>query len=965
MQPSNTSSSIFTVAKKEISLFFASPIAYLFIGAFAAVTLFIFFWGEAFFARNIADIRPMFEWMPVLLIFLCSTITMRLWSEERRTGTIEYVHTLSVPLWHFVMGKFLGCFALLAMALLITLPLPVTVNMLGDLDWGPVLSGYLAVLLLGAAYLAIGLAISARSDNQIVSLLVSCAVCGAFYFIGSATITDFFTNNNAELFRLLGTGARFEDITRGVIDLRDLYYYVSLCVVFLALNTYFLEQERWVPHKRTVHHKRWQALCALLAVNVLVANLWLGQLPKLRLDTTQGKQYSISEATQMYLAQLQEPLLIRGYFSDKTHPLLAPLVPQLADLLEEYQVVADGRVRVEIIDPQQHPELEAQANQQFGIKPVPFQVADRYQASVVSSYFNVVVQYGDEHQVLGFRDLIEVSARAESDVEVLLRNPEHDITRAIKTVLQDYQSAGNLFDTVQQPLTFTGYISSDDKLPEQLVTFKQSLTEQLQQVESNAQGKFSINMVEPEANGALVAQQIAQDYGFEPMSTSLFSNESFYFYLTLSGAEQVVQIPLEDMESSSFERNLNAAIKRFAKGFTKNVALVTPSKSGAYGMPQAQFRNLEQMLGAQLNVQKEDLTDGQVSGEADILMLMAPESLDEKQLFAVDQFLMKGGTVVAATSPYSVDLNGGTLVMQNHQSGLSAWLAHHGLTIEQSMVMDPSNAAFPIPVTRNVGGFQLQEMRMLDYPYFVDVREGLNKDNLITSQLPQLTMAWASPISLDQARSDIAYTRLIESSEKAWTSSSIDIMPKLNEQGEASYLSKGDTSKHLLGVIAQGRFSSYFVDKENPLLAKQQVKESTEHEANPAQESLEQEAQPLEVSSVIKHASDSARIILFSSNDFVQDQVLQLTGGVSQNDYLNGLQLMVNTVDWALEDTALMSIRSRGNFNRTLVPLEQNEQQAWEYGNYVLALLLLLAMALWVQARRKRKQQQYLAWITQ
>ncbi|NOU51458.1 ABC transporter permease subunit [Pseudoalteromonas sp. JBTF-M23] len=965
MQPDNTSSAIFTVAKKELSWFFSSPIAYLFIGVFAAVTLFIFFWAEAFFARNIADIRPMFEWMPVLLIFLCSTITMRLWSEERRTGTIEYVHTLSVPLWHFVVGKFLGCFALLSVSLLITLPLPITVSLLGELDWGPVLSGYLAVLLLGSAYMAIGLAVSARSDNQIVSLLVACAVCGGFYFIGTTAITDFFSHSNAELLRQLGTGSRFEDITRGVIDVRDLYYYISLCVAFLVLNTYFLEQERWVLNKRTVHHKRWQALSVLLAINVLAANLWLGQLPKLRLDTTQGKQYSISDATQMYLAQLQEPLLIRGYFSDKTHPLLAPLVPQLTDLLEEYQVVADGRVRVEIIDPQQHPDLEAQANQQFGIKPVSFQVADRYQASVVSSYFNVVVQYGDEHQVLGFRDLIEVNARAESDVDVLLRNPEHDITQAIKAVLQDYQSAGNLFDTVQQPLTFTGYISSDEKLPEQLLTFKQALNEQLQQVQAKANGKFSINMVEPEANGALVAQRIAQEYGFEPMSTSLFANESFYFYLTLSGGEQVVQIPLEDMEASSFERNLNAAIKRFAKGFTKNVALVTPSKPGAYGMPQAQFRNLEQMLGAELNVHKEDLTDGQVSGEADILMLMAPESLDDKQLFAVDQFLMKGGTVVAATSPYSVDLSRGSLAMQNHQSGLNDWLAHHGLTIEDRLVMDPSNAAFPIPVTRNVGGFQLQEMRMLDYPYFVDVREGLNKDNLITSQLPQLTMAWASPISLDKERADIAYTPLIESSESAWTSSSLDIMPKLNAQGEASYLSEGDTSKHLLGVVAQGKFSSYFVNKENPLLVKQHTQQSADQEAESVSESQTQEAQTLDVSSVIKHSSDSARIILFSSNDFLQDQVLQLTGGVSQSDYLNGLQLMVNAVDWALEDTALMSIRSRGNFNRTLAPLDQSEQQVWEYGNYAFALLMLLAMALWAQAQRKRKQQQYLAWIAQ
>ncbi|GLX77322.1 hypothetical protein tinsulaeT_06620 [Thalassotalea insulae] len=958
----------FRIAQKELALFFSSPIAYLFIGAFVAVTLFIFFWGEAFFSRNITDVRPMFEWMPVLLIFLCSTLTMRLWSEERRSGTIEYVHTLAVPLWHFVVGKFLSCLVLLGLALLITIPLPITVSLLGELDWGPVISGYLAVMLLGSAYLAIGLAVSARSDNQIVSLITACVISGLFYFIGTAAITDFFGHQGAEFLRQLGTGSRFNDITRGVIDIRDLYYYLSLTLVFLALNTYYLEQERWVSHDKTAHHIHWQLLTALLVVNLLSANLWLSQLPQLRWDTTAGKQYSISQATKHYLTQLQEPLLIRGYFSEKTHPLLAPLVPQIKDLLEEYQVIADGRVRVEFVDPQQQPELEQEANTAFGIKPMPFQVADRYQASIVSSYFNVLVQYGDEHEVLGFRDLIEVNARAESDVEVLLRNPEHDITRAIKNVLQNYQSAGNLFDTVKQGLTFTGYISANDKLPEQLVIFKQTITEQLDKVQEKSGNKLAINFVEPEENGGKVAQQIADDYGFQPMATSVFSDQAFYFYLTLTGGEQVVQIPLDDFSQASFERNLDAAIKRFATGFTKNVALVTPSAAPyGYGAASASFSQLERMLGAELNVLKEDLSDGSVSGQADILMLMAPKSLDEKQLFAVDQFLMKGGTVIAATSPYSVNFTGRSLSMSPVDSGLSNWLSHHGLTIENSLVMDASNAAFPIPVTRNVGGFQLQEMRMLDYPYFADVRQGLNKDNLITSELPQLTMAWSSPITLDDNKANVSYTPLISSSAGAWTSTSLDIMPTVNQLGETSYNAQGDTGKQLMGVIAQGQFSSYFADKESPLLAAKTeqatgTKTVTDNESDSAETS---ESTQLDVSSVIKHAPDSARIILFSSNDFVQDQVLQLTGGVSQTDYLNSLQLLVNTVDWSLEDRALMSIRSRGNFNRTLPPMEHNEQLIWEYGNYILAFAMLAVIALWDRQRRKRKQRQYLAWLAQ
>ncbi|MCB1730805.1 MAG: ABC transporter permease, partial [Halieaceae bacterium] len=100
---------VLRIAAKETAIFFASPVAYLFLATFAAVTLFVFFWGEAFFARNIADVRPLFEWMPILLIFLASALTMRMWSEERRSGTLEYVHAQPVPLWHFIVGKFLAC----------------------------------------------------------------------------------------------------------------------------------------------------------------------------------------------------------------------------------------------------------------------------------------------------------------------------------------------------------------------------------------------------------------------------------------------------------------------------------------------------------------------------------------------------------------------------------------------------------------------------------------------------------------------------------------------------------------------------------------------------------------------------------------------------------------------------------------------------------------------------------------
>src|SRR5262249_38966937 len=209
------------------------------------------------------------------------------------------------------------------------------------------------------------------------------------------------------------------------------------------------------------------------------ANLWLAGFTSARADVTHGRLYSISPATLNYIDQLHEPLLIRGYFSSKTHPLLAPLVPQMKDLLKEFAVAGHGKVHVEVIDPAKDPEAEDEANNKYGIHPVPFQVADRYQASLVNSHFDVLVQYGDQFEVLGFRDLIEVKVAGESDLDVQLRNPEYDITRTIKKVLYGFQSGGELFGSIPKPLHFTGYVSDDSALPPTLATFRESVTKVL------------------------------------------------------------------------------------------------------------------------------------------------------------------------------------------------------------------------------------------------------------------------------------------------------------------------------------------------------------------------------------------------------------------------------------------------------------------------------------------------------
>ncbi len=923
------------VARKEIALFFASPVAWLFLSFFAAVTLFVFFWVESWFARNIADVRPLFEWMPVLLIFLAAALTMRMWSEERRSGTLEHVLTQPASPWRFVLGKFAACIALLALALVATLPLPITAALIAELDWGPVVAAYLASCLLGAMYIGAGLLISSRTDNAIVSLIGTVALCGTLYLLGSDLVVSFFDDRQAQWLRRLGSGARFESISRGVLDIRDLCYYLSLTGIFLVLNVYQLEKLRW-GRASTARHRQWRLAVSLALANLLLVNVWLERASAPRIDLTEERMYSISAPTREVLSRIEEPLLIRAYFSARNHSLLAPLVPQLSDLLREYELAGKGKIRIEFVDPADDPAVEKEANERFGIRATPFQVADRHQASLVYAYFNLLVQYGSEHLSLGFTDLLEVRTATGGQAEVSLRNPEYDLTRAIRDLMQRYRSGGDLFAAIDDPVELIAYVSAEDRLPDALLAYRDSIAAQLQELVEESDGKLSVRFIEPEAAGGEVAQQIEYQWGFTPIPSEQVEGVEFFFYLTLADKAQVVQLPTDNFDPSGFRDIVEAGLKRFAPDWTRTVALALPAvneQMARQHLGAPTFVTLERVVARDYNLRLEDLSDGSVTPEADILAVVAPHRLNGAAIYAIDQFLMRGGTLLLATSPYTVEMSGGQLQMREWESGLTDWLSHHGIGIGRSLVLDEKNALFPTPVRRIAGGQEFDDLQILQNPYLVDIRrQGKSTEHPITSRLPQLTMAWPSPVEV--ARNGKRRVKpLLWSSRRSWISSDLDIMPEMDENGSLSFPDQGsDRRSALLGVVVRGQFDSYFANRELPAFDYRDSGATA-----PASDFG---------GGVLKRAPESARIILFASNDFMDDQVLNASIMAAGTQYLGPLELFMNTIDWALQDGGLLQIRSRAHFNRTLPPMEEGAQAMLEYTNYALAILWLIVLAM-------------------
>ena len=217
------------VFKKEWTAYFASPVAYIVISIFLLVTGWFFF--STFFIFNQADLRNFFAMLPMIFAFVVPAITMRLFSEELNIGSIETLLTLPVTRVQVIVGKFAGAVAFVAAMMLPTLAYPASISLMGRLDWGPVIGGYLGAILLGGAFAAVGLFASSLTRSQIIAFIVATAICFGLTLIGR--ILFFLPERIVGVLAYLGADHHFQNIAKGVLDTRDVVYFAS--VTFIGL----------------------------------------------------------------------------------------------------------------------------------------------------------------------------------------------------------------------------------------------------------------------------------------------------------------------------------------------------------------------------------------------------------------------------------------------------------------------------------------------------------------------------------------------------------------------------------------------------------------------------------------------------------------------------------------------------------------------------------------------------------
>ena len=943
-----------SITGKELKLYFGSPMALIFVGVFLALTLFVFFWVDSFFARGAADVRALFEWMPLLMILLVSALTMHQWSREEESGNLQVLLTMPVRLTELVAGKFLSALILVALALALTLFLPLTVQSLGNLDWGPVIGGYLAALLLASSYIAIGLFVSSRTDNQLVALIGAALICGLLQAIGSPVVTDLFGAAAGDLLRQFGTGSRFESIQRGVIDLRDLVYYLSLALFFLALNVLSLDSKRWSRGLHLRRHRLNGGLgLALLGLNLLVFNLLIAPANFARLDLTQHSEYSLSDLTRNLLQGLQEPLLIRGYFSEASHPLLAPLIPRVKDALREYELAANGKLKLEFVDPLTNPEMEREANQIHGIRPTPLQVNDRGGLSLVNVYFDVLIAYGDQSAALNFSEVIEV-VDTPLGLEVRLRNLEYDLTSSIQRVVYGFQSLEAVLAALDEPASLRLYLSSAS-LPPMMAEVGETMRAVNAEIAAANPGKVDFKVVDMSAPDAGISEQDLFDrYQIQPVATSFFSADSFYLHLVIeAGGEIQVVYPSGDLSQAEVRSAIESALKRSSSGFLKVIGLWTPpaqapDQFGRQTPSLQQYSILESALRDAYELRRLTLEEGQIPADIDALVLMSPHSLTDSQRYAIDQYLMRGGSLVAAAGRYRLGLDpyAGALLLDPNEGGIEDLLASYGIVIGEGLIMDFQNAPFPMQTQRDVGGMVVTEIQALDYPFFIDARpNGLDADSPIVNSLPLVTMSWASPVTVDDdILEDARVSTLIRSSDASWQTTVADPQPDLERYPEYGFALGGELASFPLAVAVEASFESFFRDKPSPF------------EAPEANVASDPETPPSEPIGLIERSPANTRLVVFGSAELVNDTVYQISANFAGDRFVSNLQMVANAIDWFTEDASLASIRSRGSVARILPPISQEAQDRWVVINYAVAIIgLILIGALWQVQRRAEK----------
>jgi ABC-2 type transport system permease protein len=333
---------ILTIFKRELKSYFNSPIAYIFIIVFLFISAGLFM--TQFFLISNADMRPFFMILPLMLCIFIPAVSMRLWAEDRRGNTMELLLTFPMNTHEIVIGKFTASLVFYIIALFSTITIPIMLAALGKPDMGAILCQYLGAVLTGCLFLSLGIFISGFCKDQIVSFIVGMIACFVLFFLGTdfaaGTIDGWIPGAGSFFKNFISITPRFDTFQKGVIDTRDLLYFIIGSAIFLTLNAFWLES-RLRPKAKSV----FLSACVMSFGIFMLINIIISDTPMGRFDCTQGRVHTISKATKEILGGLKAPVTAKLFISpqDKMPTSMRTLERDLRDKLDEIKAASKGR----------------------------------------------------------------------------------------------------------------------------------------------------------------------------------------------------------------------------------------------------------------------------------------------------------------------------------------------------------------------------------------------------------------------------------------------------------------------------------------------------------------------------------------------------------------------------------------------------------------------------------------------
>jgi ABC-type uncharacterized transport system involved in gliding motility auxiliary subunit len=662
--------------------------------------------------------------------------------------------------------------------------------------------------------------------------------------------------------------------------------------------------------------------CILVAGNLFLFNSLISNWNKARLDLTENKEHSLSSYTKKVIRNLPDRVEVHGIFTNHTHQKLKPLIPQIKDILHDYESESNGKIKVVFQDPSTNKAM-GRIYEEYQIKPKPIPLESKYKKEIKSIYFDLIIKYGDQSLKFSFDELIEVEEISGS-LNIKLKNLELVLTKGIQKVTSSFTSIESVMTSITTPVHVVYY-----KLPKSI---REQLKKQYGEKELKAldeklkESQKKVEAISKKYKLSFKIQDMVE--GFEPGDILISYGNKKITFSTISG-----NVPGEEAINEKFDRNL----KRILPGFTKSVGFATPIPKtmrsnpmmGQYAKPQREpdlFDFLGQILQSEYKLERVDLNTGSIPS-VDVLLIVAPENYSEKAVYALDQYIMLGGRVVILADTSKINLRTskqGSLVLDPVKSGLEGLLSSWGVVIEDKILADVNCATIPVPKEVQPGLMVLESM---EYRYFPKFR--YSKTHPIVAGLPEIVMLWPGALSYRKASDKIQMKPILNSSSKSW----------LTETG-SSFLADFSkkitppvaTKSHILAMALTGKFDSFFKGKSNPVLSK-----STNDATGKSSKKVNRISSP------------ETRIVIIADADFVSN----IGKNFAEKQFETNFGLLKNSIEWVSTDEKEFLTSQKG-LPRPLKTLSDSKKSSLQHTIWIFSLLLLTLAYLLIAFLRRR-----------